>query len=63
MIIGRAEDCYYIDEMYYTYNVNKVVDRYRRRRRRQALYYNTLGTYNRYTYNVSNTCLILCCLL
>jgi len=42
MIIGRPEDCYYIYEMYYTYDVNKVVDRYHRRRR-QALYYNTLG--------------------
>jgi len=42
MIIGRAEDCYYIDEMYYTYDVNKVVDIYRRCRR-QTLYYNTLG--------------------
>jgi len=42
MINGRAEDYYYIDEMYYTYDVNKVVDRYRRRRQ-EALYYNTLG--------------------
>jgi len=43
MIIGRAEDCYYIDEMYYTYDVNKVVDILYRRCRRQTLYYNTLG--------------------